>query len=157
MGTAPGMSGRTQHVLIVGGGYVGMYTAFRLQKKLRGQLSRGEVEITVVDPQSYMTYQPFLPEAAAGSLEPRHVVVPLRRVLKRVNVLNAWVTGIDQTKHEATVQVVGSTGTDDVRTLSYDVLVYAPGRSRGPCRSPASPSAALGSRPSERRSTCATM
>ncbi|MDT4957074.1 MAG: hypothetical protein QOD31_873, partial [Pseudonocardiales bacterium] len=63
-------------ILIVGGGYVGMYTAFRLQKKL----SRGTAEITVVDPQSNMTYQPFLPEAAAGNLEPRHVVVPLRKV-----------------------------------------------------------------------------
>src|SRR6478736_1907237 len=62
-------------ILIVGGGYVGMYTALGLQKKL----SRGSAEITVVEPQSNMTYQPFLPEAAAGSVEPRHVVVSLRR------------------------------------------------------------------------------
>src|SRR5215813_2293590 len=91
----------TPHVLIVGGGYVGMYTALRLQKKLRGELRRGEIEITVVDPQSYMTYQPFLPEAAAGNLSPRHVVVPLRRVLPRVNVLGGRVTRIDHAKREA--------------------------------------------------------
>src|SRR5690606_28985497 len=63
------------HILVVGGGYVGMYTALGLQRRLRRR-----ARITVVDPRSYMTYQPFLPEAAAGSLEPRHVVVPLRKV-----------------------------------------------------------------------------
>ena len=52
-------------ILVVGGGYVGMYAALRLQKKLRP----GEATVTVVDPQPNMTYQPFLPEAAAGSIE----------------------------------------------------------------------------------------
>src|SRR3712207_7230609 len=47
-------------ILIVGGGYVGLYAALRLQRKL----SRGRAEIVVVDPQPHMTYQPFLPEAA---------------------------------------------------------------------------------------------
>ena len=75
------MAPERTRILIVGGGYVGMYTALRLQKKLRRELRAKTVEIVVVDPRSYMTYQPFLPEAAAGSLEPRHVVVPLRRVL----------------------------------------------------------------------------
>jgi NADPH-dependent 2,4-dienoyl-CoA reductase/sulfur reductase-like enzyme len=50
------------HILIVGGGYLGMYTAKRLEKKL----GAGEARITVIDPNSYMTYQPFLPEAAAA-------------------------------------------------------------------------------------------
>jgi NADH:ubiquinone reductase (H+-translocating) len=44
-------------VLIVGGGYVGLYTALRLQKRL----SHGRAEVIVVDPQPHMTYQPFLP------------------------------------------------------------------------------------------------
>ncbi|WP_268761258.1 FAD-dependent oxidoreductase, partial [Frankia sp. AvcI1] len=51
--------GQAPHILIVGGGYVGMYTALRLQRKLDGD----EATITVVEPNSYMTYQPFLPEA----------------------------------------------------------------------------------------------
>src|SRR4051794_41781405 len=64
-------------ILIVGGGYVGMYTALRLQKHLR----RSDAAITVVDPQPYMTYQPFLPEAGAGNPQPRHPAVPPRRVV----------------------------------------------------------------------------
>ena len=45
-------------ILVVGGGYVGMYTALRLQEKLKQELGRGEAEITVVTPEPYMTYQP---------------------------------------------------------------------------------------------------
>ncbi len=57
-------------ILIVGGGYAGFYTALKLEKWLRS----GEAEVTIVDPLPYMTYQPFLPEVAAGSIEPRHAV-----------------------------------------------------------------------------------
>src|SRR3954471_23925760 len=105
MGTASDMS---KNVLIVGGGYVGMYTALQLRKKMRRQIRSGELKVTIVDPQSYMTYQPFLPEAAAGNLEPRHVVVSLRRVLPGVTILNGRVTQIDHASGEATVQVVES-------------------------------------------------
>jgi NADH dehydrogenase len=106
-------------ILIVGGGYVGMYAALRLQRKLR----RGEADITVVDPQSYMTYQPFLPEAGAGNLEPRHVVVPLRRVLRRCQILTGAVTSIDHARRTAQFQPVEG----EPRDLPYDVLVLAPG------------------------------
>jgi NADH:ubiquinone reductase (H+-translocating) len=107
------------HILIVGGGYVGMYTALRLQKKLR----RNEARITVVDPQNYMTYQPFLPETAAGSLEPRHVVVPLRKVLKRCRVVTGMVTGIDHASRTATLLPVE--GPEE--QVRYDQIVVAPG------------------------------
>lgn len=52
-----------REIVIVGGGYAGFYTAWGLEKKLR----RGEARVTVIDPRPYMTYQPFLPEVAAGS------------------------------------------------------------------------------------------
>jgi NADH:ubiquinone reductase (H+-translocating) len=106
-------------VLVVGGGYVGMYAALRLQKKL----SPGEATITVVDPQPNMTYQPFLPEAAAGAIEARHVVVPLRRVLRRSEVLAATVEGVDHGRRVATLHP--SEG--EAFELPYDVLVMAPG------------------------------
>ena len=105
-------------ILVVGGGYVGMYTALRLQKKL----SR-KAEITVVDPQSNMTYQPFLPEAAAGSLEPRHVVVPLRKILRRCRVITATVTRIEHARKAATVLPSEGEGYE----IGYDLLVVCPG------------------------------
>ncbi|RFU22815.1 NAD(P)/FAD-dependent oxidoreductase [Geodermatophilus marinus] len=106
-------------VLVVGGGYVGLYTALRLQKKL----SRGRAEIVVVDPQPHMTYQPFLPEAAAGSVEPRHVVVPLRRTLPRCRVITGAVTGLSHAEKRATVAPIEG----ETFELSYDVLVMAAG------------------------------
>jgi NADH dehydrogenase len=115
-------------ILVVGGGYVGMYTALRLQKKLKREIRRGQVEITVVSPDPYMTYQPFLPEAAAGSISPRHVVVPLRRVLDRCRVVIGEATAIDHAKRTATLSTLATeeegTGTEE---LSYDELVLAPG------------------------------
>ena len=110
---------RATRIVIVGGGYVGMYTALRLQKKLRG----GEAEVTVIDPQPNMTYQPFLPEAAAGSIEPRHVVVPLRRVLRKCQVLTGRVTAISNAEREVTVALADG----HVTSLGFDVLVVAPG------------------------------
>ncbi len=107
------------HILVVGGGYVGMYTALRLQSKLQ----RGEATITVVDPQPHMTYQPFLPEAAAGSVEPRHVVVPLRKVLRRCRVLSGRVVRVEHARHAATVETCDG----HFEVLGYDLLVMAPG------------------------------
>jgi NADH:ubiquinone reductase (H+-translocating) len=106
-------------ILVVGGGYVGLYAALRLQKRL----SRGRAEIVVVDPQPHMTYQPFLPEAAAGSVEPRHVVVPLRRTLPRCRVVTGAVTGLSHADRRARVTPVEGSAFD----LSYDVLVMAAG------------------------------
>jgi NADH:quinone reductase (non-electrogenic) len=96
-----------------------MYTALRLQKHLR----RSDAVITVVDRQPYMTYQPFLPEAGAGNLEPRHVVVPLRRVLRRCDVLSGHITSIDHAARRAVFEPLEGAE----RSLAYDVLVLALG------------------------------
>lgn len=106
---------KTPRILIVGGGYVGMYTALRLRRKLR----RGEATVTVVDPSPTMTYQPFLAEVAAGWIEPRHAVVPLRKVLRGCEVITGRVTGVDTDRRVATV--------DGTVAVPYDVLVLAPG------------------------------
>jgi NADH dehydrogenase len=86
-------------ILIVGGGYAGFYTAWKLEKLL----AKGEAEVTVVDPRPYMTYQPFLPEIAAGAIDPRHALVPLRQHLTRTEVITASVTGIDHKNKTATI------------------------------------------------------
>ncbi|MGH3345012.1 MAG: NAD(P)/FAD-dependent oxidoreductase [Carbonactinosporaceae bacterium] len=106
-------------ILIVGGGYIGMYTARRLNRRL----GRHEARVTLVDPQSYMTYQPFLPEAGAGSIQPRHVVVPLRRVLPDTDVVTGHVSAIDHARRRARVELLDGEGYD----VPYDILVVAVG------------------------------
>lgn len=106
-------------ILIVGGGYAGFYTAWKLEKWLR----QGEADVTIVDPLPYMTYQPFLPEVAAGSIEPRHAVVNLRRHLKRTSVIAGRVTAIAHNERRATVQpAVG-----DTFEFDYDIIVVTAG------------------------------
>ena len=106
-------------ILIVGGGYAGFYTAFKLQKLLR----RGEAEVTLVDPLPYMTYQPFLPEVAAGSIEARHIIVPLRRHLKKTDIVHGKVVSVDHKKKSATVAL--SAGKPFA--IKYDHIVMAAG------------------------------
>ncbi len=106
-------------ILIVGGGYAGLYTARGLERLL----GESEAEITIVDPLPYMQYLPFLPEVAAGSIEPRHAIVPLRRHLSRTRVVQAKVTGVDHAHKVATIQPeVG-----EASTIQYDVLVMTAG------------------------------
>jgi NADH:ubiquinone reductase (H+-translocating) len=105
-------------IVIVGGGFVGLLSARRLQRRLRA-----EADLVFVTPRNFMTYQPFLAEAAAGSLEPRHVVVPLRRMLPRVEVLSARVIRVCHHDHTITIQPSEGPSYD----LSYDHLVVAVG------------------------------
>jgi NADH dehydrogenase len=110
---------RPRRILVVGGGQVGLQTAYRLQKKLR----RDEAVVTVIDPHARLTYLPFLPEAAAGSIEPRHVVVSLHRVLHSCEIITGRVSAIDHARRSVTVYP--STGPH--REERYDVLVVAAG------------------------------
>ena len=106
-------------ILIVGGGYAGFYTAWKLEKHLR----KGEADVTMVDPLPYMTYQPFLPEVAAGSIEARHAVVAHRRHLKRTNVITAKITGIDHANKVATI----TPPVGDPYEFAYDHIVVTAG------------------------------
>lgn len=91
-------------ILVVGGGYVGLYVAMKLQKKVK---AHGGI-VTVVDPLPYMTYQPFLPEVAGGLIEPRHAVVSHRQHLKHAELVNGRVSAIDHKNNKAViVPVVG--------------------------------------------------
>jgi NADH dehydrogenase len=111
--------GSPVRILIVGGGYVGLYAALGLQRRLGGD----EADLVLVNPQSFMTYQPFLPEAASGQIEPRHVVVPLRTVLKRVRLITGTVRALDHPRRVATVAPTEG----DPYELAYDVVVVGPG------------------------------
>ena len=106
-------------ILIVGGGYAGFYTAKKLEKWLR----RGEAQVTLVDPLPYMTYQPFLPEVAAGSIEPRHAVIAHRRHLKKTRVITAAVSKIDHASK--TAEITPAVG--EPWTVDYDIVVVTAG------------------------------
>ncbi|MFI5085248.1 MAG: NAD(P)/FAD-dependent oxidoreductase [Actinomycetales bacterium] len=107
-------------VLIVGGGYVGLYVALRLQKKIA---NAGGI-VTLVDPLPYMTYQPFLPEVAAGNIEARHAVVSHRMHLKSTELIPGRVTAID---HEARKAVIAPTDGGAPFEIPYHDVVVAAG------------------------------
>ena len=107
----------------------------------------------VVDPQPHMTYQPFLPEAAAGNISPRHTVVPLRRELRRCRVLSGEVIRIehaDRVRHRRADRRPAGRGRRTTRSW------WCRARCRAPCRSRGCGRTRSGSRPSARRSGCAT-
>jgi NADH dehydrogenase len=120
--TAPAPRGKPRKVpriVVLGGGSVGLYAAHRLRRRL----GKREAAIVIVDPRAYMTYAPFLPEAAAGSIDPRNVVAPLRRALKDVDVLQGKVTEIRHA--ERTVQVTPEEGAS--YWVTYDHLIVGLG------------------------------
>jgi len=112
------MSGR-KRILVVGGGFGGLYAARGLEKRLPA----GMAEVVLVNPENFMLYTPLLPEAASGTIEPRHVVVPLRRVLRRTRLIVGKVTGIDVDKRVCEVKPPEG----ETRTYAWDYLVLAPG------------------------------
>ncbi len=108
-----------QKILIIGGGYAGFYAAWKLEKLLK----RGEAEVTLVDPLPYMTYQPFLPEVAAGSIEARHVVVSHRQHLRKTNLVSGKLTKVNHKTKKATIAIEGGKPLN----LDYDQIVMTAG------------------------------
>src|SRR5690349_14825762 len=106
-------------VVILGGGFGGLYTARKLEKLLPA----GAARVTVVNDVNFMLYTPLLPGAAGGTLEPRHVVVPLREELKATNIFLGHVLSADP--GERAVRVRSAAGRE--QTLHYDQLVVAIG------------------------------
>ena len=98
--------------LVLGGGFAGSYVARLLGK-------RGA---TIVSLENFMLYTPMLPEAASGSLEPRHVVVPLRMMCPHAELLLGGLTALDAEQRVATVQA----GTETI-AVHYEQAVLALG------------------------------
>lgn len=107
------------HVVIAGGGFGGFYAARTLERVLPPQAA----QITLVNDVNFMLYTPLLPGAAGGTLEPRHVVVPLREELKRTQLRLGTVIG--GSPSDKVIQVRTPKGT--IETLNYDHLVVAMG------------------------------
>jgi NADH:ubiquinone reductase (H+-translocating) len=106
-------------VVIAGGGFGGLYAARRLERRL----PRHSARILVVSDVNFLLYTPLLPGAAAGTLEPRHVVVPLREELEWADLVLGHLTGADPARNEVHVHTVD--GREE--TLRYDQLIVTVG------------------------------
>ncbi|HEX6663894.1 MAG TPA: FAD-dependent oxidoreductase [Gaiellaceae bacterium] len=98
--------------LVLGGGFAGGYVARLLGK-------RGA---TIVSPENFMLYTPMLPEAASGTLEPRHVVVPLRMMCPRAELLLGRAVAVDTGRQNVRVETE-----EGLLTVRYQELVIALG------------------------------
>jgi NADH:ubiquinone reductase (H+-translocating) len=107
------------HVVIAGGGFGGFYAARTLEKVLPAQSAR----ITLVNDVNFMLYTPLLPGAAAGTLEPRHVVVPLREELRRTDLRLGRVCSGDPAQNRLTIR----TAEGHEEELAYDQLIVSLG------------------------------
>ena len=100
--------------LILGGGFGGAWVARLLGKRGRGA--------TIVNRENFMLFASLLPEAASGSLEPRHVVVPLRMMCPRADLLVGRAVALDTAQQSVQVETE-----EELVTVRYEQLVVALG------------------------------
>ncbi|RMG52036.1 MAG: hypothetical protein D6723_09465 [Acidobacteria bacterium] len=113
--------GVKEHIVILGGGFAGVYTAMHLERHLRDD---PDVEITLINRENYFVFQPLLPEVISGSIEIQHVINPIRRLCPRTNLLMRNVESIDLEGRSVTT----SPGFRPTPTqLRYDHLVITLG------------------------------
>jgi NADH dehydrogenase len=106
-------------VIVVGGGFAGAFAA----KGLRKRLPREEWDVVLLDRNNFLLFYPLLPEVAAGTLEPRHVAVPLRSFLPEGRFIMGQVRRLDLAAGEVEFQV----GEYPSQRMPYDHLVLAVG------------------------------
>lgn len=108
----------SQHIVIAGGGFGGYYAAKQLER-----LAPPGARITLINDTNYLTYAPLLPAAAAGTVDPRHICVPLRERLKRTSLRVGYVTGGDPSANTLRVEMISGI----VKEYRYDHLIVALG------------------------------
>ena len=106
-------------VVIAGGGFGGFYAARALERLLPANSAR----VTLVNDANFMLYTPLLPGAAGATLDPRHVVVPLRSQLRRTDLVIGQVTGGDPARRTLGVKRIDGEQIE----LGYDQLIVALG------------------------------
>ncbi|HWT03748.1 MAG TPA: NAD(P)/FAD-dependent oxidoreductase [Pyrinomonadaceae bacterium] len=109
-----------QRVLILGGGFGGLYTALELEKSLA---RRAGVEVTLVNRENFFLFTPMLHEVAASDLDFTHIVNPVRKLLRRTKFFQGTVEAVDLEARRVTV----SHGAGHRHELEYDYLVVALG------------------------------
>ncbi len=110
-----------KRILILGGGFGGLYTALELDRTLA---KRDDIEVTLVNRENFILFTPMLHEVAASDIDLTHIVNPIRKMLRRVSFLHAEVECIDLASKS--VKVVHSESRHP-HDLGYDYLVIALG------------------------------
>jgi NADH dehydrogenase len=111
----------TRRILILGGGFGGVYTTLELERRLR---QRDDVEVLLVSRENFFTFTPMLHEVAASDLEVTHSVNPIRKLLRRAHFLLAEVQWIDLERRQVRVSHLPDR---HEHVLDYDHLVLALG------------------------------
>jgi NADH dehydrogenase len=110
-----------KRVLILGSGFGGLYTALRLEKRLRRY---PDVELLLVNRENFFLFTPMLHEVAAGDLDLTHIVNPVRKLLRRTQFFNGDIKRIDLNSRRV---IVAHPDDNHDHELSYDYLVLALG------------------------------
>lgn len=110
------MANPKKRVVILGGGFGGVYVAVHLGK-LPSKRELEEIEIVLVNRENYIVFQPLLPEVISGSVELNHVIAPIRRMAPKANLFTRDVESIDPAQR------------DDSRAAFHELLRHLPGLS----------------------------
>ncbi len=111
----------TTQVLILGGGFAGLYAALEFEKALGRDPS---IEVTLVNRENFFLYTPMLHEVAASDLDITNIVNPIRKLLRRVRFFHGYVESIDLEKH---CVVVSHSEEHHHHELPYDHLILSLG------------------------------
>lgn len=95
-------NGSKERILILGGGFAGVYTAMYLEQMMN-PYERDHIEISIVANDNYIVFQPLLPEVISGTIETLHVISPIRRLAKRSHLHTRRVEAIDIEKKQVTL------------------------------------------------------
>jgi NADH:ubiquinone reductase (H+-translocating) len=115
---------RPTRILILGGGFGGVYTALTLEKLLKAEIRRGEVELGLVSRENYIVFQPMLPEVISGSIGLLDTITPIRRLCPNTNLYTRTIESIDL-DHRGVASTAGFGSR--AHHLHYDHLVIALG------------------------------
>lgn len=107
-------------VVILGGGYGGVYTALGLQKEAR----KGLIHLSIVSRDNFFLAQPMLAEVVSGSIEPSHIISPIRRLCPKSNFHQAEIEDIDLDRR---LVVIRYRGQANYQYIPFDHLVLAVG------------------------------
>lgn len=128
------MARRRSRILVLGGGFAGVYCAKKLER-----LGDPELQVSMVSSENFFVFTPMLPQVVSGMIESNHVVVPVRQILKKTRFYEARVESVDVWNKRVTIATDrdGDGGSSNERlVVEYDQLVVSLGSGTSFARMP---------------------